>query len=357
MDILPIVPPDRIDATWLAAALHGAGVGNGTTLRGFTAIPVGNGLVGSSIRFALDWADPAAGPPSVVGKFPADDATSRGTAFALRLYLREVNFYRVIARRVAIHTPRVLASSFNHATHDFFLIFEDLSPARPGDQLTGCGPEDAAIAMREIAGLHAPFWNSPALATFDWLGLPEPAAEAITAAIPAVHATFRERYEGNLEPEIMAAVDRTAALGAVLMRDRTNPPTVRHGDYRLDNLLFDVGGGRAPQATLDWQTTDIGCGVLDVSYFLGASLPSALRRVHERELVARYHDALRAHGVHDYDTAHCWRDYRRHAVNGLFMTMFSAVNVARTPRGDDMFATMARRHARHALELDAFALW
>lgn len=357
MDILPIVSPARIDATWLAAALHGAGVANGTTLKGFTATPVGNGLVGNNIRFALEWANPEGGPASVVGKFPAEDATSRGTALALRLYLREVNFYRVIARQAAIRTPRVLASSFNHATHDFFLIFEDLAPARPGDQLNGCGPEDAATAMREIAGLHAPFWNDRRLAALDWLGLPAPAAEAIAAAVPAVHAAFRERYDGALEPDIMEAVDRTAALGPVLMRDRTTPPTVRHGDYRLDNLLFDIGGGSAPQATLDWQTVDSGCGVLDVSYFLGASLRSAARRAHERDLVAIYHAALTEGGVRDYDAAQCWRDYRRHAVNGVFMTMFSAVNVARTPRGDAMFATMARRHARHALELDAFALW
>ena len=39
------------------------------------------------------------------------------------------------------------------------------------------------------------------------------------------------------------------------------------------------------------------------------------------------------------------------------MAMFSAIAVARTDRGDDMFLTMARRHGRQALELGAFEFW
>jgi len=37
--------------------------------------------------------------------------------------------------------------------------------------------------------------------------------------------------------------------------------------------------------------------------------------------------------------------------------MFSAISVARTGRGDEMFLTMTRRHACQALELSAFELW
>ena len=66
---------------------------------------------------------------------------------------------------------------------------------------------------------------------------------------------------------------------------------------------------------------------------------------------------LLALGVADYAWAQCWRDYRKHSLNGLFMAMFSTISVARTDRGDEMFLTMARRHARQALELLAFELW
>ena len=48
--------------------------------------------------------------------------------------------------------------------------------------------------------------------------------------------------------------------------------------------------------------------------------------------------------------------YRRHAFSGLVMDIIAAMVVRQTERGDEMFATMARRHARHALDLDALSL-
>ena len=38
------------------------------------------------------------------------------------------------------------------------------------------------------------------------------------------------------------------------------------------------------------------------------------------------------------------------------MDIIAAMGVRQTERGDQMFAAMARRHARHALDLDALAL-
>ncbi len=41
------------------------------------------------------------------------------------------------------------------------------------------------------------------------------------------------------------------------------------------------------------------------------------------------------------------------ARTGLVMAISAAMLVAQTDRGDQMFLTMAERHARHALDLDA----
>ena len=38
------------------------------------------------------------------------------------------------------------------------------------------------------------------------------------------------------------------------------------------------------------------------------------------------------------------------------MDIVAAMFVAQTERGDEMFAAMASRHARHAIDLDALAL-
>ncbi|HEX8803502.1 MAG TPA: hypothetical protein VF743_04900, partial [Acidimicrobiales bacterium] len=91
----------------------------------------------------------------------------------------------------------------------------------------------------------------------------------------------------------------------------------------------------------------------DLAYFVGAGLVAEERRAHEEALVRRYHDALVAAGVEGYDRDRCWHDYRRGTWGGLVMTVAASMLVERTDRGDRMFLTMADRHARHALDLDA----
>jgi hypothetical protein len=60
---------------------------------------------------------------------------------------------------------------------------------------------------------------------------------------------------------------------------------------------------------------------------------------------------LLAQGVRDYGWELCWRDYRRGAFAGFAVTVVASVIVQETARGNDMFTVMARRHARHALDL------
>ncbi len=94
----------------------------------------------------------------------------------------------------------------------------------------------------------------------------------------------------------------------------------------------------------------------DVAYFLGASLLPEVRRSVERELVRAYRDALCAQSVRGYALEQCWQDYRRGVFAGFAVTVVASVLVQETPRGNDMFTAMARRHARHALDLDAAEL-
>lgn len=353
-----VVEPGAVDAPWMTAQLRAAGVLREGMVTQLQATPVGNGMVGTSIRYALEYdrAEDSA-PASVVGKFPASDPTSRQSGAGMMLYLRETRFYRDIAPTVAIRTPRVFTNQFDPATHDFVLIFEDLTPARGGDQLFGCSVEDAAVAMREIAALHAPHWGDAALDDMHWLELPKPASDAIVALFPGIADTFKERFATRLEREVMDAAMQLVPLAHALMSQPAGPRTVIHADFRLDNVLFDAKAGAWPLATLDWQTVTRGRGTQDASYFLGSGLRAWDRADHEADLLRLYHEALLAQGVRDYDWAQCWADYGKHSLNGLFMAVLSAVSVEQTERGDEMFLTMARRHAGQALHLDAFKQW
>ena len=174
--------------------------------------------------------------------------------------------------------------------------------------------------------------------------------------LPMFWNGFRERYESRLGEEVHSAGDALfAALDRYVMAD-IEPLTVVHGDYRLDNLLFGGSGGGVPIAVVDWQTCAHGPALSDVAYFVGAGLLADERRAHEQDLVRRYHDGLVAAGVGDYGWDRCWADYRRGTWAGLIMAIAASMLVERTERGDEMFMTMAHRHARHALDLDAPAL-
>lgn len=349
---------DAIDPAWMTAALRASGALPTGAVTAIDVKPVGNGLVGDSFRLSLTYdGAPATAPASVVGKFAAADPASRASGAAFNLYGREVGFYRELASTVGIITPKTHFAEIDPETSAFTLIFEDFGPARPGDQLAGCSIADARTAMLEAAALHAPRWNDASLKDIAWLASGADMYPAIIAALPGIITAFSERYDGVLEPEYMALVERLPDIMGLFQGAADGPFTVQHGDFRLDNILFDIQGGSRRMGTLDWQTLAIGHGLTDVSYFLSAGLSPELRRQNERDLITLYHDELRRLGVTDYSAADCWTDYRRMAVHGVFMGVFSAIAVERTERGDALFLAMTRGACAQALDHDTFNLW
>jgi aminoglycoside phosphotransferase (APT) family kinase protein len=118
-------------------------------------------------------------------------------------------------------------------------------------------------------------------------------------------------------------------------------------------MLFGTADGGYPLAVVDWQTVVLGPPLSDASYFLGAGLLPDDRREHERALLRLYYDALRARGVDGFSWDQCWNQYRRYSFSGLLMAIGASMMVVQTERGDEMFLTMASRHAEQILDLDA----
>lgn len=332
--------PDEITPDWWASVL-------GRAPDGWSWEPIGTGQVGDSVRFTLDFAD-GAGPATLAGKFAAADPTSRGTAAMLGLYAKEVHFYRDLAPQLPIRTPRILFAEMAEDGASFCLLFEDLGPARGGNQLAGCSLEDARAVVKQAGALHAPGWHNPAILDLDWLQ-PNPAAAAqIKALYPHAQAIFRERYADALEPEYMALCEDLAEYTAASDRAQEKISLV-HGDFRLDNVLFDINGGAEPVAVLDWQTLTIGNGLTDIGYLLGCGIGDNLRRAHERELLELYCAEMTARGV-PLTIDDIWRDYVLGALHGVSTAVFSAAFVVRTERGDANFLSMARGACALCLE-------
>jgi len=361
--------PEDVDAQWLTAVLRQARVLTEAAVTSFTVEPVGTGQMADSFRFALalDRGEPGA-PASVVGKFTAADPTSRATALAMRTSEVEVRFYQQVAPTVRVPTPVCHHAAVDPATAEFALVMSDVSPCRQGDQLTGCGVDDAATCLEAMAALHAPRWGDPSLRALEWLDRRSEESLAMgETVLPMLFSGFVDRYGGVLSAQALGVGEGLMAHLSSYLRDQPGPATVQHGDFRLDNLLFAGGeasgaGGAgavpgAPAVTVvDWQTAVLGPGLLDASYFLGAGLLVEDRRSHERALLREYHDRLLSQGVAGYSWEDCLADYRRYAYAGYLMAVGASMMVERTERGDAMFLAMAERHATQVLDLESLSL-
>jgi len=348
--------PDGLSAEWLNRALAASGRLEGEQITEVALTPIGTGQMSECLRLTMEYDGASRLPATMVAKLPAESETSRGTAKVLRSYENEVRFYQQLAPGLPMRTPEVFFAEIDPESAGFVLLLEDLAPARPGDQLAGCSPQLAKIAVDELVKLHAPYWDDPFLASLEWLHRDRAASQGfLLALLPPMWEAFRARYGDDLNLDVQRAGDDLFAhLGAYLHAE-TEPWSVIHGDYRLDNLLFDAEPAGGGVAVVDWQTCTHGPALQDVAYFIGASLTVDERRLVEDTLVRGYHNGLCTAGVGGYDWDRCWRDYRRDTWAGFVMAIAASNLVERTERGDLMFLTMATRHARHALDLDGLA--
>lgn len=314
----------------------------GLAVKGFNWTPIGTGQVADSVRIMLEYGDGAeAGPRTLAAKFSAADQTSRGTAAMFGLYTKEVHFYREAAARLEVRTPKSYFAAVSENGSDCCLLFEDMGPARQGDQVAGCGLDDTKAAIRQAAAIHGPSWQRDELIHADWLAPRSAFADALIPLYGHAQTVFRERYADSLEPELMAVCEGFAELAPRWFRRDFARDAIVHGDFRLDNMLFDIRGGAEPIAILDWQTVAASDPLMDVGYFLGCGIGEELRVAHEADLLALYKAEMAKYGVF-FQESDFRKRYRVGALHGVATAVFSAAHVERTERGDANFLSMAR---------------
>lgn len=346
--------PDAISANWLTDRLRAAGVIDDQAVIGISWVAIGTGQVGDSARLTLEYDRPGQGPATLAGKFPAADPTSRQTAATLGLYAKEVGFYRDLRQQAAIRVPIPYVAEVDEAGAEFILIFEDLGPARGGNQLASCSAADARAGVRQAAALHAPTWEKPGVVDLPWLQTPPEVVDHIRNLYDGAQAIFRERYKDTLEPEYMRICEELNAMRELWYGREPGPRCLMHGDFRLDNMLFDIHGGAEEIAVLDWQTVSVGNPLTDIGYFLGTGIGDPLRRAHEDELLDLYCAEMTVRGVPLTRDA-VWDDYVLGTIHGISTAVFSAAFVERTPRGDENFLSMARGGCALALQHGSLA--
>ena len=190
----------------------------------------------------------------------------------------------------------------------YLLMLEDLAPARVGDQVEGCSREEAERALRAGAKLHARYWRSPLLWERWWIIPIDTGPNMAQVFFEDTREQFIERYKERFTDSTLAQLEWLRTYGPEVPRALASaPPTLLHGDFRLDNMFFDDATGDV--LLFDWQGPLRGAAAFDVAYFLSAALSDASSE-EEVELLRFYHRALREEGVLDYPFEEFERTYQ-----------------------------------------------
>lgn len=324
---------DELTAEWFTAALAPGGV---------RVLSVDTEIIGTDIGFAgevyrchLEWEHTDESTPrSVIVKVPSHRPENRAAVEAINGYEREILVYQHLAGSLGLRMPAHLYSDFTpnparwlepvlrflfdhlpmrvlasltalalwlgaRSRRRYILVIEDVADARPPSQSTGGSLADARSALTALANFHATNWtNHDLIAKHDFVAPINQVPRLRQAAYRLNRDQFLATFADSLTPEIVERLDAVQDdLTVRLDHLASEPWTVLHGDFRLDNLLFRPDG---EVVVIDPQLIQWGRPSADLAYFLTTALEPQ-DAAGESELLRHYHQALVDAGVSDYE--------------------------------------------------------
>jgi hypothetical protein len=352
--------PEALTAEWLTEALRSTGVISSAAVMSFDTqiVGEGSGFIGQLARIALHYDRSEEGAPAtLIAKFPGASPAGREIGNLFDFYRREIRFYEEIAGAVDLVTPRRYFTAMDADAQEYILLLEDLAPARVGDQAAGCTIDEAELAVRSVAQLHAAWWESPQLDRLaDWMPIIDaPVHQSAQQSYQQAWGPFIENFGAKISPEMREIAEQIGQNVIKLQSSIADRPhTIVHGDYRLDNFFFGTPEGGPPFAVVDWQIACRGRGIFDVAYLLCGGLEPAERKQHEQRLIRLYHDLLMQGGATNYSFEQCWTEYRRMA---LYVFVYVVISLGTldfaNERGLALFSAWVRRSSAAIADLNA----
>jgi aminoglycoside/choline kinase family phosphotransferase len=260
--------------------------------------------------------NPDALPDSMVLKSGFDPIMR---SLAAQLYRNEAAFFRSAAPALDIPLVRCFYAGSDD-TGQSALVLEDLGAAGAtfGQMTEPLAPAIVAEALAQLASLHARFWGEVDAPEVAPLTAGAEGQQMVLQVLLGADNWQRCVDLGRFDGLPERVLDREAVAGAVfplLDQDPERPAALVHGDAHLGNLWFDQSG--RPR-WLDWQAAGAGKWEADTAYFLVGALTPEDRRVHERDLLFGYLEALGEAGVADPpDSESAWAAYRRQLPYGM----------------------------------------
>ncbi|MFT7220580.1 MAG: hypothetical protein ACI8Z1_002199 [Candidatus Azotimanducaceae bacterium] len=345
------IPAEFSDLTpeWLTSALQKRGLLTTDTVENVRIEQIGEGegfmcIVGRlHLRYSgnVDHA-----PATMIVKLPSLIPGNRMMGELIGAYWREILLYEELTGNMAINTPEVYYSDLtpdpmrprinmimkvvelmpawivdkvmsgskdivNNSPHRYVIMIEDLAPALPGDQVNGASVERCKQVLSMAATLHAEFWRHPILDKTYWITDPRITFRSRHQMFLEARPAFLERFGSHLtehEHKLLSWFDENGVKFQKRYHKEA-PSTLRHGDFRLDNIFFEEGSDKVILA--DWQLSSRGPAAEEVAYLISGALDVAATDADEKTLLAHYHSELVAAGITDYDYQQFQKDYAR----------------------------------------------
>jgi aminoglycoside phosphotransferase (APT) family kinase protein len=176
-----------------------------------------------------------------------------------------VREYRVMSAlaATAVPVPHTLALCEDLAVNDApFYVMELVEGViyRDGNALAGLSPDDARraseVLVDVLADIHAVDYAAVGLGEF---GRPDGFLERQVRR-------WGEQWERSKTRELPEVDELARRLRAAL--PTSGPPTIVHGDYRLDNTMMANDDAGKIVAVLDWEMSTLGDPLADLGLFL-----------------------------------------------------------------------------------------
>ncbi|CAM2011275.1 oxidoreductase family protein [Acanthopleuribacter pedis] len=255
-------------------------------------------------------------PTKVVAKFSAGEQYVKNAVQALNVFEREVLFYRHFGDQAGIPVPHCYAAEYSREENACVLLLELVVNARQPDLFHGTVAE-VALAVEHLAPFHARWWGRrelPGDVPCDY-DRPELYVADVTKALNKIPEEHRDNVGRTVIEVLELWLQHHRQLAAYC---RTLPLTLCHGSFHRQQLLFPTAEND-PFRVIDWQSTGMDCGPIDLARLIVTGLLPDDRKKHEAPLVARYHALLCEHGVTDVSLAQVWEMYQLGIVRILVL--------------------------------------
>ncbi|MFM8390717.1 MAG: hypothetical protein ACKOA5_15895, partial [Actinomycetota bacterium] len=127
--------PRQVTASWLTHALQSTGVIEPhIEVCSVRREPLGGGtgVFGTLARLVVDYTEPNSGPTSMVLKIPTTAPENKAVGLALRLYVREGEFFRQMAGRTPVDLVGCYYNDMDVEAGEFVLVLEEIRDLQVG---------------------------------------------------------------------------------------------------------------------------------------------------------------------------------------------------------------------------------